>query len=91
MGTEEGQAECATDSIKALPGLVRTMTYRAKGAIKRNPFDLDGRAFWTHSLFAKAALIHIKYNDRDEQWALDLDVLKKYLQYFAPRYKIYGT
>ena len=47
-------------------------------------------AFWAHSICAKAALVHIKYSVRDEQWESELEVLKTYLRFFKPRYKIYG-
>lgn len=91
LGGQEGNFELVSESIQALRGVVRTMTLSARTAMTREPFDLDRRAFWTHSLFAKSAFLHIKYNARDEQWESDLEALKQYLHYFAPRYKIHGT
>jgi hypothetical protein len=90
VGTKEDRPDLVADSIKALQDLARTMTLSSKGSMKYDPVDFDGRTFWTHSLFAKSALIHIKYTARDEQWASDLEALKHYLRYFAPRYKIHG-
>lgn len=58
--------------------------------VNRDPAEFEGRSFWTYTLFAKSALIHIKYNVRDEQWESDLEALKNYLRYYAPRYKFHG-
>jgi hypothetical protein len=90
LGEQQGNLELVAESIHSLQGVTRVMTLSARTAITREPFDLDKRAFWTHSLFAKAALIQKKYNVRDEQWESDIEALKQYLRYFAPRYKIHG-
>lgn len=89
LGEQEGNFELVSESIQALRGVVRTMTLSARTAMTREPFDLDRRAIWTHRLFAKSAFLHIKYNAGDEKWESDLEALKQYLHYFAPRDKIH--
>lgn len=59
------------------------------GAIGR-PLDFDAVAFWAHSICAQAALAHIKHGARDEEWGNDLQVVKTYLSWLAPRFKVYG-
>lgn len=90
VGRNEGRPEIVAASMNALQDLARTMTLSAKSTvINPNHAYLDSITFWAHSLYAKSALIHIKYNIRDHHWAGDLEVLKNYLQYLAPRYKIH--
>jgi hypothetical protein len=67
------------------------MIHTTKASAIGKPLEVDGIAFWANGLCALAALVHIKYGVRDEEWESDLQTLKSYLQYFEPRYKIYGT
>lgn len=87
---KEGVSEGNSRSTIALQSLVRVIVHSTKASASRTSLQFDAMAFWTHSLPAKAALEHIKHSPRDEQWESDLHILKTYLQFFAPRYKIYG-
>jgi hypothetical protein len=34
--------------------------------------------------------MHVGFGDRDEEWAVDLKLMKQYMRYYEPRYKLYG-
>ena len=55
------------------------------------PMDLDGMAFWSQSIVYQAAMVHIRLGERNDEWELDLEVLKEYLQQFEPRYKLFSN
>jgi hypothetical protein len=88
--TRAGNFARVSRATLALRYLSRLVIHIIKSYSTGNPLDIDAMAFWAHGICAKAALVHIKYSVRDEQWESELEVLKTYLRFFKPRYKIYG-
>jgi hypothetical protein len=94
VSSEESEGICGhiPRAILALQSLSRIIIHATKTfATTGKPWEIDRLAFWSHRLCALAALVHVKYGFRDEEWGSDLQALKSQLQYFEPRYKIYGT
>jgi hypothetical protein len=54
------------------------------------PLDYDAMAFWAHAQCAQAALAHIRFGERNEEWEADLEMLKGYLRGFMGRFGLYG-
>ena len=59
------------------------------GSVGR-PLDYDAMAFWAHAQCAQAALVHIRFGERNEEWEADLDMLKGYLRGFSGKFGLYG-
>lgn len=83
-------AEQITRSTEAVRSLARIVIYVTKAAKLGMPLDLDSISFWAHKIIYHAAMCHIKYGERDDEWADDLEVCKSYLKYFIPRYKLHS-
>lgn len=75
----------------ALQSLTRTVIHSVRAADTGIPLDIDSLAFWAHKIVYLAALCHIKYGVRDNEWESDLEVCKSYLRYFVPRIKLHST
>ena len=67
------------------------MIHMIKAGNVGRPLDYDSIAFRAHAQYAQAALVHIKFGARDEEWEGDLDLLKGYLRWLQPRYGLFGT
>jgi hypothetical protein len=90
VALESGRVEEATRARIALQSLTRIIIHATKAARIGRPLDLDVMAFWSHRIVHTAAVCHIRFGERDQDWKSDLQVLKSYLKYFEPRYKIYS-
>lgn len=90
MATQSGDEEGIIRATSALLSISRFIIYATKVSFQGVPMDFDGIAFWAHRIAAIAALVHIQFGERNEEWEEDLEMLKKYLRYYTPRYKLYG-
>jgi hypothetical protein len=52
--------------------------------------DLDVVGYWCHRIVYLSAMVHIKYGERDGDWDVMIEKCKSYLEYVAPRYRIYS-
>ncbi|KUJ22123.1 uncharacterized protein LY89DRAFT_394604 [Mollisia scopiformis] len=91
MSTQSNDKEGILRATSALQSLTRIIIYATKASFEGVPMDLDGIAFWAHRICAVAALIHIQFGERNEAWEADLEVLKKYLRYYVPKYRLYAN
>lgn len=73
----ESVTRSITNMVKAIPAFER-------------PLDLEVLSFWAHRIVHRAAINHIKYAQRDQDWSSDLQALKTYLGYYAPSYGYYS-
>jgi hypothetical protein len=87
MVSEVGDAERLARATFAIQSSTRTITYMLKHSQTGEPINL---AFWSHRIVYSAAIMHIRFGDRDEEWAVDLELMKQYMKYYEPRYKLYG-
>jgi hypothetical protein len=90
MVPEVGDAERLARATFAIQSSTRTITYMLKHSQTGEPIDLNKLAFWSHRIVYSAAIMHIRFGNRDEEWAVDLEVMKQYMRYYEPRYKLYG-
>ena len=91
VSTEERNEVGIARARMALQSLARGMVDITRMSVIGKPFDFDALAFWAHGTVAKAALWHIRLRERSGEWQDCLAVLKTYLRWVAPRFKIYGT
>ena len=89
LAIQVGNEEQATRSTAALRSLTRLVIYATKASSIGVPLDLDSIAFWSHKIVYHAAMCHIRYAIRDQDWGDDLQVCRSYLRYFTPRYKLH--
>jgi hypothetical protein len=90
MVSEVGDAERLARATFAIQSATRTITYMLKHSQTGEPLNLDRLALWSHRIVYTAALMHIRFGDRNEEWTADLETMKHYMRYFEPRYKLYG-
>jgi hypothetical protein len=90
MVSEVGNAERLARATFAIQSSTRTIAYMLKHSQTGVPLIFDRIAFWSHRIVYTAAIMHIRFGDRDEEWAVDLETMKHYMRYFEPRYKLYG-
>lgn len=91
LASQAGDTEGTTRATSALLSAARIVIYAAKQSFQGVPFDFDGCAFWAHRIPVVSAMMHIQFAERDEDWEADLEVLKKHLRYYAPRYRLYAN
>lgn len=90
MASQAGDERGIVRATSALLSISRIIVYASRASFQGVPMDFDGIAFWAHRITAIAALIYIQFGERNEEWESDLEILKNYLRYYAPRYKLYG-
>jgi hypothetical protein len=90
VASQLGNAEELERATFAMQSAVRTTVYVIRQGASGLPLDMDTLAFWAHHMVFVTAMMHIKYGNRDEFWASDLDLMIDYLRYFAPRYTLYS-
>ena len=90
MASEAGDAERLARATFAIQSATRTITHMLKHSQTGEPIDLNKLAYFSHRIVFIAAIMHIRFGDRDEKWAVDLETFKHYMRYFEPRYKLYG-
>jgi hypothetical protein len=90
MVSEVGDAERLARATFAIQSSTRTITYMLKHTQTGTPIKPDTLAFWAHRIVYTAAIMHIRFGNRDEEWAVGLETMKHYMRYFEPRYKLYG-
>ena len=90
MASQLGRAEDLSRATIAMQSAIRTIIYVAKQGKTGMSLDLDTLAFWSHHVVYVAAMMHIKFGIRDEEWASDLEFMTDYLRYLASRYKLYS-
>jgi hypothetical protein len=74
----------------ALQSLARIVTHMTRSTDIGRPLDFDALAFWSHEIVFRGAMAHLKMGFRDEKFEEDLEVCKKYLKLFSPRYGVHG-
>jgi hypothetical protein len=87
----EANLEASVRAKAGLQSLTRIVIHVSRLAVTGMPMDFDSLAFWSHKCVHSAALMHIKYGNRDEHWKSDLEVLKAYLTVLKDRFGIYST
>jgi len=54
------------------------------------PVDLDKLSFWSHRVVNLGFAAHVRFGERNLEWAADLDYLRRYLMVLEGRYKLYS-
>ncbi|CZR57315.1 uncharacterized protein PAC_07204 [Phialocephala subalpina] len=90
LATQSGNTEGIARATSALLSAARIIIYATKQSSQGVPFDFDGCAFWAHRIPVISAITFIQFAERDENWEGDLEVLKRHLRYYSPRYRLYG-
>lgn len=90
LATQAGDEGTISRAINALLSIARIVIYATKAAFEGVPMDFDGLAFWCHRIVVLSALVHIQFEKRTDEWESDLEILKTYLRYYAPRFKLHG-
>lgn len=90
IATKSGDIEGIGRATSALQSITGILIYATRASFQGRPMDSDAVSFWAHRIIALAALMQIRFGERNDDWSDDMEVLKRYLRYYAPRYKLYG-